>query len=52
MNLETKRLQLTEIIPDDLLIIHDIHSVAEVDEYNTLGIPKDIDVTKAVIQPD
>lgn len=52
MNLITKRLVLSEISIDDLEIIHDIHSVPEVDEYNTLGIPKDLEVTKSVIKPD
>jgi RimJ/RimL family protein N-acetyltransferase len=52
MNIKTKRLNLTEISINDLEIIHHIHSVPEVDKYNTLGIPKDLNETKSVIQPD
>ena len=36
---------------DDLEDIHNLHSYPEVDEYNTLGIPKDIKETKEVIRP-
>lgn len=52
MNLETNRLLLHEISWDDLQHIHDLHSVPEVDEFNTLGIPESIDVTKRVIASD
>jgi ribosomal-protein-alanine N-acetyltransferase len=52
MNLKTKRLKLEEITTEDLYLVHDIHSVAEVDEFNTLGIPKDLDETRKVMQPD
>ena len=31
--------------------IHDLHSLPETDAYNALGIPKNIDETKSVIQP-
>ena len=52
MNIETKRLLLTEISWEDLENIHHIHSVPEVDKFNTLGIPKDLDETKSVMKPD
>lgn len=52
MNIKTKRLQLTEVSWNDLKFIHNLHSVPEVDEYNTLGIPKDIEETKTIVQPD
>lgn len=52
MNIQTKRLNLVEITLNDLSDIHAIHSVPEVDEFNTLGIPKNLDETKSVIQPD
>jgi len=52
MNIETKRLKLVEICWDDLENIHDIHSLPEIDEFNTLGIPKNLDETKSVMKPD
>jgi ribosomal-protein-alanine N-acetyltransferase len=51
MNIETKRLILKEITWDDLEDIHKLHSIPEVDKYNTLGIPKNIKETKEVIRP-
>lgn len=51
MQLKTERLLLTEITWDDLEDIFKLHSTPEVDEYNTLGIPKNIEVTKEVIKP-
>lgn len=52
MNIQTKRLNLIEVNWDDLNDIHKIHSIPEVDEFNTLGIPNNLDETKAVIKPD
>lgn len=43
--LKTKRLILRPIKFEDYSDIHQLHSLAEVDEYNTLGIPKNIDET-------
>ncbi len=51
MDLETKRLELKEVTWDDLEDIHNLHSFPEVDKYNTLGLPKNIDETKEVIRP-
>lgn len=51
MILESTRLLLVEVSWDDLNDIHHLHSIAEVDEFNTLGLPKDVSETKAVIQP-
>ncbi|WP_420602343.1 GNAT family N-acetyltransferase [Flagellimonas sp.] len=51
MNIESERLRLQEISWDDLSDIHKLHSNPEVDKYNTLGIPKDIEETKEVIRP-
>lgn len=33
----------------DLNFIHNLHSIAEIDEFNTLGIPKNIEETKSII---
>lgn len=46
MELESKRLILKEIIWEDMEDIHNLYSLPEVDEYNTLGIPKNIEETK------
>ncbi|MCP4458774.1 MAG: GNAT family N-acetyltransferase [Cytophagales bacterium] len=51
MIIETKRLLLTEVTMDDLENIHLLHSSPEVDEFNTLGIPKDLDETRKVLDP-
>jgi RimJ/RimL family protein N-acetyltransferase len=52
MNIQTDRLNLQEISWDDLEIIHQLHSIPEVDEFNTLGIPENLDKTRNVIQAD
>jgi ribosomal-protein-alanine N-acetyltransferase len=51
MDIESKRLILKDVVMGDLENIHKLHSIPEVDEYNTLGIPKDIEETKEVICP-
>ena len=52
MEIITERLLLREITWNDLENIHRLHSIPEVDEHNTLGIPKDIDETRELIRPD
>lgn len=49
MNIQTNRLEIREISMDDAQQVHKIHSIPEVDKYNTLGLPKDIDETKELI---
>lgn len=51
MQIISERLILQEISMNDLEIIHQLHSLPEVDEFNTLGIPKNRGETKKVIQP-
>lgn len=51
MNISTTRLDLIEITWDDLPDIHHLHSIAEVDEYNTLGLPQNEEETKEIIRP-
>jgi len=46
MELESKRLKLQEVTWEDLDDTHRLYSCPEVDEYNTLGIPPNIEVTK------
>ena len=50
MAIVSERLKLLEISGDDLQDIHRLHSFPEVDEFNTLGIPGDLEVTRMVIQ--
>jgi len=52
MEIITERLILKEICWDDLEDIHRLHSVPEVDEYNTLGIPEDIEETRELMHKD
>lgn len=49
--LESNQLLLKEITWDDLENIHQLHSYPEVDKYNTLGIPANIEETRSVIKP-
>ena len=51
MELESERLRLKEVTWDDVKDIHELHSYPEVDEFNTLGLPKDIDETREAIRP-
>ncbi len=49
--LTSNRLRLRFIIMEDLELIHELHCLAVVDQYNTLGIPANIAETRAVIEP-
>ena len=47
---KTERLNLRPISEQDIENIHKLHSLAETDKFNTLGIPKDITETiKAIL---
>ncbi len=48
---ESIRLTLKEVSLNDSEAIHDLHSNPEVDEFNTLGIPKDLIETKDYLMP-
>lgn len=50
MEILTKRLKLRLIEWTDLEAIHELHSLPEIDEFNTLGIPENIAITKSVIE--
>ena len=52
MNITSERLYLREITWDDIQQIHELHSVPEVEEFNTIGIPENLDVTKKLMTPD
>lgn len=49
IKLQTTRLLLEPITIADLKNIHRLHSLPEVDKYNTLGIPESLDETKSTI---
>lgn len=49
--METERLCLIEITIDDVADIHKLHSIPEVDEFNTLGIPQSIEETRKLVAP-
>ena len=49
MELKTERLKLKEPSLSDLKKIHELHSLPETDEFNTLGIPDTIEVTSQIV---
>lgn len=50
IQLPTARLKLTLADQQDLTEIHALHSLAETDRYNTLGIPENISQTSEILQ--
>lgn len=50
INLKTERLNLRPISEKDIEKIHKLHSLAETDQFNTLGIPKDLNETKNIVE--
>ncbi len=51
MKLTTNRTTLRLIELSDLEFIHQLHSLPEVDAFNTLGIPKELEETQSIISP-
>jgi len=49
MPIATKRLDLIELTLADLKDVHALHSLNEVDEFNTLGIPSSINQTEKLL---
>ena len=49
MKLKTERLKLEELSLGDLDDIHQLHLLPETDEFNTLGIPENIETTKQLV---
>lgn len=49
--LQTARLRLTFITENDYERIHALHSIPEVDRYNTLGIPVSLEETIKLMEP-
>ena len=50
IELFSERLNLRLIETSDLIAIHNLHSLVETDEFNTLGIPEDSKETKRIIE--
>lgn len=50
MELQTERLILKELSFADLEEVHQLHSLPEVDEFNTLGIPETLQTTKTILR--
>ena len=51
MELQSARLLIKEIGWEDLEPIHHLYSFPEVDEFNTMGIPEDLEETRKNIRP-
>ena len=49
-HLKSEKLDLKPINFSDLEAIHQLHSLPETDEFNTLGIPENIEQTRAIIE--
>ena len=49
MELQTERLKIGELSLTDLEDIHQLHSLPETDEFNTLGIPAGIQATELLL---
>lgn len=47
--MQTDRLYFRKVSIDDLVYIHELHSLPETDRFNTLGIPETIHVTERII---
>ena len=48
--LHSERLILNEITAEDVTDIHQLHSIPEVDEFNTLGIPESIEDSRQYVE--
>jgi ribosomal-protein-alanine N-acetyltransferase len=50
MELQTERLLLKELSLADIDEVHQLHSLSEVDEFNTLGIPQNTETTAVLLK--
>ncbi|KVV13509.1 GNAT family N-acetyltransferase [Flavobacterium sp. TAB 87] len=48
--IDSGRLTLRAIVEKDLLQVHYLHSLEEVDQYNTVGIPENLQETESILQ--
>ena len=49
MELQTFRLLIKELSVNELETIHHLHSFPQIDEFNTLGIPGNIQTTQSLL---
>lgn len=49
MKIQTNRLTLRDLLDKDLDNIHELLSLPETDQYNTLGIPENVETTKNIL---
>ena len=49
IEITSSRIRLRLIKFSDVESIYNLHSLQETDQYNTLGIPKDVEETKSII---
>ena len=47
--LKSKRLHIRELTSEDIDNVHELHSLPETDEFNTLGIPENIQTTENIL---
>lgn len=50
MNIYTSRLNLKPVSKNDLQAVHDLHLLPQTNEFNTLGVPKNIIATQEIIK--
>lgn len=50
IKLQTKRLIILPISLSDVENIHELHSLPETDQFNTLGIPENLEQTKDIVE--
>jgi [ribosomal protein S5]-alanine N-acetyltransferase len=50
LTLKTTRLILSELDLSDIDAIHNLHSLPETDEFNTMGIPENKEVTDKLVR--
>jgi [ribosomal protein S5]-alanine N-acetyltransferase len=48
--IKTKRLNIRELTLADIDNVHELHSLPETDEFNTLGIPETIQTTEKILE--
>jgi [ribosomal protein S5]-alanine N-acetyltransferase len=49
MTIQTPSLFIRELTESDITNIHDLHSLPQTDEFNTLGIPESISITEKIV---
>ncbi len=47
---KTNRLHIRELSFNDIKNVHELHSLPETDEFNTLGIPENIETTEKIVE--